>query len=610
MGPQRAQASTTAAAAAGHRSFLAHAAARVRLSNPIACINVTQDRVLRRGSRLFSPTSTTTPTMRFPLLVAGLLGSAVALMAQETTGSVPMSMRLGLDLHAIPTLSAAPFDATGAALDDAKRAAEGRLPLYGRYVAGEAAMNTHGQWMDLADGSRLWRLRVHSAGAKAMELLFDATYLPPDAQVHIYSEDGTQVHGGYTAAHVQDDGYFSTDMVFGESTIVEYHEPAQVRGEGALHLARIVHAYRMVDALTGACEVDVNCSEGADWTNQRDAVMRIRVVGTTGTGFCSGTLVNNTNLDCKPYILTANHCTEDSDASHWSQYIFRFRYQRTSCNSGSATGLNMTGCQYRASSMDSGGNSGSDYTLLELNAAIPPGYTPYWAGWDASGATSTGGVCIHHPDSDVKKISTFTGTTSSTSWGTASGSHWRVVWSATANGYGVTEGGSSGSPIFNSAKRIVGTLTGGGSCCTANGCGTGTSPTSPDYFGKMSFHFGSSNPNTAAERLRNWLAPGSTANTLDGSANPCAVTGMGEQSDVVLLEVFPNPAQGAFTVRLPEALRVADRVEVRDVTGRLVHAQRISGLSVQIDAGPWSPGGYMVSVMQDGALKGRVHLMH
>ena len=48
----------------------------------------------------------------------------------------------------------------------------------------------------------------------------------------------------------------------------------------------------------------------------------------------------------------------------------------------------------------------------------------------------------------------------------------------TSNGHGVTEGGSSGSPIFNQSKRIVGQLSGGSSTCN--------SPNYSDLYGKMS----------------------------------------------------------------------------------------------------------------------------
>ncbi|HOU98416.1 MAG TPA: hypothetical protein PLP65_06180 [Bacteroidales bacterium] len=48
----------------------------------------------------------------------------------------------------------------------------------------------------------------------------------------------------------------------------------------------------------------------------------------------------------------------------------------------------------------------------------------------------------------------------------ATNAEWNVLYVATANGHGVVEGGSSGSPLFNQAKRVVGQLSGGNSACT------------------------------------------------------------------------------------------------------------------------------------------------
>src|SRR5690606_34279814 len=119
------------------------------------------------------------------------------------------------------------------------------------------------------------------------------------------------------------------------------------------------------------------------------------------------------------------------------------------------------------------------------------------------------GASIHHPAGDIKKISTYSSNLVSDTWGGPAGTHWRVTWTANASGHGVTEGGSSGSPIFNAAGRIIGTLTGGSSFCNA--------PSNPDYYGKMSYHW-TSNP---GDDLSTYLAPGSAATTLDGTNQPC-----------------------------------------------------------------------------------------
>ena len=545
--------------------------------------------------------------MRFTLILSSLAFFTTAAIAQETTGAQPWSQRFGLDVHAVHTLHAAPFDATAAAMDDAQRDHEGRMPLYARFVAINATLASAGTWTELPGGDRVWRLRVTSAGAHAMELFFSNTHIPNGSQVHVYTEAMDEVFGGYTSAHVQADGIFTTEMTHGDACTIEYYEPAAVRGEGSLHLDRVAHAYRMiVQEKSDACEVDVNCSEGAAWTDQRDAVVRIRVVIPSGAGYCTGTIMNNTANNCKGYILTAFHCTEESVDANYGSYQFRFRYQYPGCASGSATGSNLAGCVRRAGSQDGGGNTGSDFTLLELTSSIPASYEPYWAGWDISDAGAQGGVSIHHPDSDVKKISTFTNTAVSTTWsGLTNGSHWRVNWVATANGAGVTEPGSSGSPLFNPLKRVVGTLTGGASCCTANGCGNGTGPNSPDYYGKISYHWEDLNPNPTEEELHWWLSPIGFPAYQEGSRNPCGPIGMDELA-LIAPEVFPNPAQDHITVRLPEALHAVDRLLITDITGRVMFDDRTSASSMEIDTRGWSAGSYLLTAFANGTRTGSV----
>jgi PKD repeat protein len=188
----------------------------------------------------------------------------------------------------------------------------------------------------------------------------------------------------------------------------------------------------------------------------------------------------------------------------------------------------ITGCVRKADSADNGGDTGSDFLLVQLGSATnesatittlkSTNFNAYWNGWNANNTATTGGTGIHHPAGDIKKISTFTGTTLSNSWGgSVQNTHWRFSWTANANGHGVTEGGSSGSPLFNNSQGyIVGTLTGGSSYCNAQ--------SSPDMYGKMSYHW-TSNGTTTAKQLKPWLDPtNSGALTLAGSFDPCTPT--------------------------------------------------------------------------------------
>ena len=166
------------------------------------------------------------------------------------------------------------------------------------------------------------------------------------------------------------------------------------------------------------------------------------------------------------------------------------------------------------------------------------------------------------PAGDIKKISTFSGNTVSSSWGSTPNTHWRLIWTANANGHGVTEGGSSGSPIFNnSSGRIVGTLTGGGAYYNATN--------QPDFYGKVSYHW-ISNGNTNNRRLKPFLDPANTgALTQNGSGNPCSAAGVNEL-DANLVSIYPNPTENKLSIALGELAKETQQIDVLDITGKLV----------------------------------------
>jgi hypothetical protein len=254
--------------------------------------------------------------------------------------------------------------------------------------------------------------------------------------------------------------------------------------------------------------------------------------------------MNNTALDCKRYILTALHCGVGATTSNLNSWVFRFNFEATMCTGQADTygtsSNQFTGCIRRADSNDNGGDTGSDFLLVEISSTTNPTWWSgvYFNGWTRSTTMTAGGVGIHHPAGSNKKISTFTATPVTTSWGIA-GTHWRIFWTATSNGHGVTEGGSSGSPIFNSSGLVFGTLTGGASYCTATG--------SPDAYGKMSYHW-TSNGTTSATQLKGWLDPtNSGVTTLAGSYTPCLSTSVLDHEQEQL-QVYPNPSTGTFNV--------------------------------------------------------------
>ena len=112
----------------------------------------------------------------------------------------------------------------------------------------------------------------------------------------------------------------------------------------------------------------------------------------------------------------------------------------------------------------------TDFTAVELNTSIPEAAQVYYSGWDRSGVAPQGSVGIHHPAGHEKRISfnddpltTMQNCIIST---TDTTTHWRVDnWEL-----GTTEGGSSGSGLWNPANGLlVGVLSGGTAACGVSG---------------------------------------------------------------------------------------------------------------------------------------------
>jgi len=492
----------------------------------------------------------------------------------------------------LPTYVASGFDTERVAADDTARAQRGDLELYGRLQEVDLDTERDGLWSEEAD--HVWRARVISPGALATELFFADVRLPEGASFSILNDAGRITFGPFTAADLQGTDLFTTPLVDGEASIVEYREPIGVEVRGGLRITHVGHAYR--DVMDGPCHVNVACSpEGDGWREVAAAVVRISVVVPAGMGWCSGTLVNNVRQDCTPYVLTAWHCGAASTTANFNQYKFYFNFAFSGCSGGAySTAQFRTGAQLKAFSNDNSGNSGSDFMLLQLNAAIPDSFDPYYAGWDATltSTSSADGVCLHHPTSAPKKVSTYTQTLTTGHWASASGlqSHWRVYWAPTENGHGITEDGSSGGPLLkqdaSGNAMVIGTLSGsvGGLSCDNPGTAT--------YFGKMSYHW-AGNPNTATQKLKNWLDPDNTGATqLLGNADPCGLPSSVHTAGQDMFQISPNPASNRIAIVLKDrSVGSYTTVLVCDATGRVEHQLPLdpSGRST-IDISQWTSG--------------------
>jgi len=444
-------------------------------------------------------------------LLASLL-VAVCGKAQISQGGQPYSFSARTLLQEIPVRIMPYVDIDYLKQEDELNKEKLRPYRFGANIDVTINLENAGQWENLPNGDRLWRLAIRSEGAYSLNLLYNAFYLPDGAKFFLYNEDKSYVLGAFTNKNNREDKLFGSDLVPGSTCILEYLEPKSHLGEGVISISQVVHAYKdVLDYLkdkeaanakaSGACNVNVNCPSGNDWQVEKRAVCII-VVG--GSGICTGTMINDVPQSGTPYFLTANHCTSNG-TDNVGQWVFRYNYESASCTGTTGpTTQSVSGAVYRAR------NAGSDMALLQLSSAPPTSYNAVYAGWSREGVVVDSSICIHHPSGDIKKISKAKNQTISSTYSGAQ--CWRVgQWTS-----GVTEPGSSGSPLFDPNHRIIGQLYGGPSSCSA------TAANLNDYYGKFSVSWNAGN--TAATRLKDWLDPQNAAPLTVDAYDPNAVS--------------------------------------------------------------------------------------
>ena len=428
----------------------------------------------------------------------------VSVTSQVTNQGSPLSWKLLSDHNQINAKSLPSFDLQQVRAEDALNDNKFEKPWRFGYMHSVDFGFEDGQWTTLKNGDRIWRLAVTSKDALSLNFIFDEFSIPQGSTVYLYNDDRSDLLGAYTSTQNQESGILGTWLVKGEKVWIEYFEPAQVAGQGQLHIAKATHGYRNAETYhaakglndSGNCNLDVDCPIGADWEDNKNHNKRsVGILLSGGQGFCTGALINNTNNDGTPYFLTANHCY--SNPNGWA---FRFGWISPNpvcaSNSNSANGptnLTISGASLKARS------SNADFCLVEINNPIPTSWDRVFAGWDRSDITPPFTVGIHHPAGDIMKVCRDNDSPSKQP--NAGAQTWEIL-GGSGQGWelGVTEGGSSGSPLFDDQGRIIGQLYGGAAACA------GTNDNNAlDYYGRLGVAWDSGN--SATTRLEDWLDP-------------------------------------------------------------------------------------------------------
>jgi len=468
----------------------------------------------------------------------------------------------------------------------------------------DLGIGNSGTWTKTPDGSSVWRLNLKATGALALTLYFDDFELPEGGTFFVYNPERTKLIGAFTSLNNEPQRSFATELIPGDRLTMEYNYPYPENSLPRLHVSEIAYAYRGVGdtnkitvnfGQAGKCEVNINCNEGAEWQQQKKGVARLSVKRGSYSYWCSGSLVNNVRNDHKPYFLTADHCGQGTTSIDLNKWIFYFDYETTGCPNppNEPFPKSLIGAHLVANSGD-GSDLGSDFFLVLLNKSIPINWDVFFNGWSREESPPAPGSGIHHPQGDIKKISTYLDPLQPSTWsGQPILTHWKTTWVATQNGHGVTEGGSSGSPIFDNGGHIVGTLTGGDSSCD--------SLLAPDYYGRFSYHW-DKNGSDSLRALKYWLDPDNT-NTLVLNGITLSVE---ELPVVPMMKATPNPFRDKVEVEIP-GFYGNITVNVYDIFGNKAFNRDFylnDKNKIQVDLENLFPGIYFLTINGDKSTRG------
>jgi V8-like Glu-specific endopeptidase len=340
-------------------------------------------------------------------------------------------------------------------------------------LRGKALVRDNGALRETDDGGYVYTVNLSSPGATGLRVHFEGFSLPRAAGVYLFTDDG-QVFGPYTGQGPHGDGEFWSHTLIGEQVHLQLRHvgpasDADLRAT-SFRIADIAHIRPRF--LGGQCSANAACVESVGCNgvsmdpavnDSRDAVAHMQYVSGGWIYVCSGGLIADSDQSTEiPYFLTANHCISKDREARSLENFFKWVAPCGDVNcddiqSYAATDPNFQLLRTSGASVRSSSRS-SDYTLLELSEPAPAGTA--FLGWDSTPVAEAGGLDlfrISHPAGAAQAYSEHdvdASTGTCRSWP-------RGRWIYSRDTFGATEGGSSGSPVVNSAGQVVGQLSGG-----------------------------------------------------------------------------------------------------------------------------------------------------
>lgn len=391
---------------------------------------------------------------------------------------------------------------------------------------------------------KTWKLAVASPNSLSLSLVCDEFHLPNESELYVHAEDNVLLGAFTPAINNKKHGKFATIPVLGKKLLIEYFEPIHSPDDISMPLTcntwsmdshlpgfvfklkHVAHGFQsfyaepfsqlevfpggnfpcpssftrakqpsnMRTIQVGRCHINApSCPETRALANQAQAVALY--IAAQGTKVCTGTMLNNALMVRRQFFLTAAHCLNEQGLDFLFGLV-AFNYHSKDCKSQDLPGTisqlyhnSAHGLLLRSKFPL------TDMALLEVQEALPDRYNVYLAGWYVGKELPLTPIfCLHHPMGAVKKAAITYAPLERVCWGECPRAyHLKVLrWD-----YGATEGGSSGSALFNKFGYVVGQLHGGYSSCTERN--------ESDYFGSLSTAYNTGM--SPSQRLMDWLNP-------------------------------------------------------------------------------------------------------
>ncbi|MFY8069167.1 MAG: T9SS type A sorting domain-containing protein [Flavobacterium sp.] len=359
------------------------------------------------------------------------------------------------------------------------------------------------------NGVKYLRIRIKSVNAKYVEMILKNVNLKKGEEIYFYSPDKKFISKTHSQYNANDKKTMASPIFKGDELILEYNS-TNFNEVGSFEISSLSHFYPDKILKGGlsprgsSCFYDVNCTDFDDYCNQIRSANYLFIQHKNGEFFqCSGALVNNTSNDLTHYVLSAQHCVEDFEMTNvnvlWAlgpiggilDWLFDievnvpipidadrdidvnldnlqviYNYQNPKCMDDDNNDYGIYDMvSIGADSIEVSGyfmppfNWSNDIAIIKMNRKPEWQWNVYYAGWTTE--TNRDEFEFHrvksisHPGGRDKKFAE--GSLLLTPFPAA----WYVMWNK-----GVTIGGSSGSPLFNSDKKIIGPCSGGLSSCS------------------------------------------------------------------------------------------------------------------------------------------------